>query len=445
MKILRLAAENIKRLSVVEIEPDGALVQITGKNGQGKTSVLDSIWWALAGTDPIQAQPIRSGEISAKIEVDLGDEQAELLVTRRFTAKGSTLKVAAADGAIYPSPQTMIDKLFGKLTFDPLAFMAMKPRDQFNELSGFVPDVDFAELARQEAGDVEARRDINRDAKAKATVIDGMIVPAEPPKGPVDTEALGEKLADAHQAAAVKQTWRDDCSRARDDIARVQENLEAAQKRITAFKTALDKLSDNEPPDPVNTAEIQERIRQASAINEAWWRVEEHSKLTGEHAALVEQSEAITERMNKRAAAKEAAIVAAELPVEGLGLGDGVVLYDGVPLDQASDAAQLMISTSIAAALNPDLRVIRIRSGSLLDADNLQALADFATEKDFQIWIERVADAGGVGFVMEDGHLAGVEPKPKEEKAAPNHTSKKGGGTNQRTKKAAPPKEEELF
>ena len=43
MKILELRAENIKKLVAVEIKPDGNIVEITGKNGAGKTSVLDSI------------------------------------------------------------------------------------------------------------------------------------------------------------------------------------------------------------------------------------------------------------------------------------------------------------------------------------------------------------------------------------------------------------------
>lgn len=60
MKIVKLTAENIKRLKAVEITPTGALVEVTGKNGQGKSSVLDAIWWALAGAEHIQTVP-RSG------------------------------------------------------------------------------------------------------------------------------------------------------------------------------------------------------------------------------------------------------------------------------------------------------------------------------------------------------------------------------------------------
>lgn len=50
MKIISLKSENVKRLSVVEVIPkDKALVIVAGKNGQGKSSVLDSIMFALAG------------------------------------------------------------------------------------------------------------------------------------------------------------------------------------------------------------------------------------------------------------------------------------------------------------------------------------------------------------------------------------------------------------
>ena len=58
MKIIKFEAEHVKRIAVVEITPAGHVVEITGKNGQGKTSVLDSIWWALAGTRSHQPEPI---------------------------------------------------------------------------------------------------------------------------------------------------------------------------------------------------------------------------------------------------------------------------------------------------------------------------------------------------------------------------------------------------
>ena len=75
MKIVKLAAENIKKLVAVEITPTGDVIRVTGKNGAGKTSVLDAIWWALGGEREIQSQPVRQGEKTAKVVLDLGERE----------------------------------------------------------------------------------------------------------------------------------------------------------------------------------------------------------------------------------------------------------------------------------------------------------------------------------------------------------------------------------
>ena len=55
---------------------------------------------------------------------------------------------------------------------------------------------------------------------------------------------------------------------------------------------------------------------------------------------------------------------------------------------------------------NPELRVIRIKDGSLLDADGMAMLKAMASENDFQIWIERVADNDPIAVAIEDGSVA---------------------------------------
>ena len=75
MKIIELQAENVKRLKAVEITPNGTLQVIGGKNAQGKSSVLDAIWLALGGGKAAKDTPlpIRDGEATAKVRLDLGD------------------------------------------------------------------------------------------------------------------------------------------------------------------------------------------------------------------------------------------------------------------------------------------------------------------------------------------------------------------------------------
>ena len=94
MKIIKLKAENVKRLKAALKSPQGVRCSRSpGATSQGKTSLLDAIWWALGGTKDIQSKPIRKGALEASVELDLG----EYIVSRRWTHKGSYLHVRQRD------------------------------------------------------------------------------------------------------------------------------------------------------------------------------------------------------------------------------------------------------------------------------------------------------------------------------------------------------------
>ena len=82
MKVLELRAENIKNLKVVEIRPDVNANVLTGKNGAGKSAILDCIFTALTGVK--LDKPIRDGEERAEVDIDLGDYK----IRKVFTANG---------------------------------------------------------------------------------------------------------------------------------------------------------------------------------------------------------------------------------------------------------------------------------------------------------------------------------------------------------------------
>ena len=96
-------------------------------------------------------------------------------------------------------------------------------------------------------------------------------------------------------------------------------------------------------------------------------------------------------------------MAAAAFPVVGLGFNDNGVTFNGVPFSQASSAEQLRVSVAMGLALNPTLRVVLIRDGSLLDDDSLAMVATMAAEKDSQVWIERVGHGEETSVVIEDG------------------------------------------
>lgn len=407
-KILELRAEGIKRLQVVEIKPDGNLVEITGRNGQGKTSVLDSIWWAMTGGRNIQTTPIRKGLEKALIKLDLG----ELVVTRTFNAQedGSfttALKVEDALGAPYSGPQGVLDAIIGDLSFDPLGFQRMKPKEQYDTLRGFVPGVDFEQLDRLNKGDFDKRTDINRQEKSARAQADGLTIPDDVPDAPVDVSKVSQQLRDAQQSNAEVEGRKARREQAVESIAAKRAEVERLTIEADHLQAQLDEA--DALPDIVDTEELTRQITEAGSINEAVARKRRKADLIAEADALKKQSDDLTAAITAREKEKADAIQKAELPVDGLSFGDGCVLLNGVPFEQGSDAEQLRASIAIAGALNPRLRVIRVRDGSLLDEDAMGWLAEYAEEKNMQVWLERVDSSGRHGFVLEDGMIKARE------------------------------------
>jgi DNA repair exonuclease SbcCD ATPase subunit len=440
MKIISLTAENVKRIKVAEITPASNVVVIAGKNGQGKTSILDSIMWLLAGTASVQGRPLRDGATKGRITGKLGDgTKVELIVERRFTTtngKGE-IWVESADGARHRSPQTILDALIGELSFDPTEFTRMKPADQLNELRRLVKlDVDVDLLDRQNAGDAARRTDVNRDAKAKRAQISAIAVPADTPAEPVDESALLDKItkgADANtelekrkqrreqvvnDAKALRKAAADLFAEAEDLRKKVASMMEQAGLKNIAADELDAKLAAAEPlPEPVNLQALRAELDAAKGINRSVTAASQRKALLQEAEALEKQSADLTAAMEARTAAKAAAIKAAKMPIDGLSFGDGQVLFNSVPFDQASDAQQIQVSMAIAMAANPKLRVIRVRNGSLLDDDAMGMLNGIAAANDFQVWVEKVDSSGKVGIVIEDGEVAST-PESRAEVAS---------------------------
>lgn len=407
MKIITLTAENIKRLSAVEIKPDGSIVQVTGKNGSGKSSVLDAIYYALAGGKALPKAPIRRGSQTASVRLDLG----EIKVTRKFTETATTLVVESADGARFPSPQKMLDGLVGAISFDPLEFARLDAKEQFDTLRRISKvEINLDAIAGKNAADYEARTEVNRTVKGLRAQADAIVVPAELPAHKVDIGALLDQMATAsdHNAAidrAVEAFERG--QRLAAELRRQAGELEAraVQLRAQAEKAAAD-CPDAPEDERVDVLEIRKAIDRAEHVNDGIEARDRKAELLANAEKFEAAAKDLTATIEARNKLKDEALAAATMPIEGIGLGDGVVLFNGLPFDQASSAEQLRISVAIAMAANPKLRVLRIKDGGLLDVDGMRMLEEMATAGDYQVWIETVHATGPVAVEMVDGAVA---------------------------------------
>lgn len=416
MKILSLRAENVKRLRAIEIEPDGSMVIVGGRNGAGKSSVLDSIAYALGGRALCPAEPIRRGETTARARVDLGD----LVIERTWTEKGTYLSVKTAEGFAAPSPQAVLDKLVGRLSFDPLAFVAMPPREQVEALRELV-GLDFGELDADRDQLYRDRTNTGRDVKRIEGQLASMPEDADAPAKLVAVRDLMEELREARDHNAELDRFERERAQHASTVDARNREIDEFDAKIKALHVAreaawldredlelsIEGLDDQiEHFDAADTGAIEHQIADADNANErhrlAVARRTVSEQLAESRGAYQRATTAI-EALDEQ---KRQALAGAVFPVDGLSFDDAGVLLNGIPFDQASSAEQLRVSVAMGLAANPELRVLLIRDGSLLDTDNLRLVAEMASAADAQVWVERVSEDGeGVSVMIEDGEV----------------------------------------
>lgn len=438
MNIVSLDVSNIMRISAAFITAEDApVVIIGGKNGHGKSSCLDAIAMAIGGKKLCPPEPLRRGKAEGHVTVNLG----AYLVTRRFwrTAAdeiASSLTVSSPEGAEFRSPQALLDKLVTDLTFDPLAFLDLAPKDQREYVRKFV-GLDFKALDAQRSAALEAVRECETVLKVAEHDVKAGEYYEGAPTDLVDADALLAALAeaealeraavDAEQAVEKKRT---EVASVADTIARQQEAIAALKQQI-ADREAMIAEAEQRQKDIVaagkqaradadaararvpDTSVIRQQLAEANTVNA---RVQANRR----HAALLDARDSakadVAEARARIAtidAEKQRQLNAAAFPVPGLSFGDDGLMYDGLPFEQASYAQQLRVAVAMGLASNPELKVLLIKHGNALDSDSLRLLTDLAAERGAQVWLERVAESkDGVSVLIEDGRVVAVDGEP---------------------------------
>lgn len=410
MRIVELKAENFKRLVAIAITPKGDVIIISGKNRAGKTCAHDIIWAALGGAKGIPKEPIRKGQDRAVIEVDLGEYKA----TRVFTKKGNYLRVENKEGMVFKSPEALLDKMIGDLTFDPLEFVSAKNRDEILlNLVGLKETFDKIKLETDEI--YVDRKFVNRQVKQMEGQLEGYRHHKETYHGPKEVQPnheLIDRLRKAREKTneifhmKEKLNWSTgECEKAKSRIDYLEKELEKAkedyesQNAIRADRAQ--ELSTMKEPDIAN---IESEINNLTIDNEKARIWKEYRDLFAAYNKLKDESDELTRKLNRQSGMKIEAIEKAKFPIEGLSYDEGI-LYNGIPFEQISASEKLRVSMAVAMALNPKIRVIRITDGSLLDSENMKIIEELAKENDYQIWVEKVDETGKVGIYIEEGEV----------------------------------------
>ena len=396
MKIINLKTENFKKIKAVEITPTDNTIIITGKNGQGKTSLLDSIFVALTGKNRELKKPIRNGEDKAVIEVDMGKYK----VIRTFTAKTNNLKVVNKDGSLWPKPQAMLDDIVGELSFDPLEFIRKKEKEQRDILLNLI-GVDVEKIVQERKAVYDRRYENGIEGKAMTFYSDEEVKWAKSlPRKKQDIEKIKEDLLEENNKKNQAYNLSFIVDELNSNIKELEEKLTTAKKELIKKKKELSLIKFSEKKVKDLTTKVDEAIHKNDNIEKAGVILKSNEKVEEKRKSYTD----LTKRLENIDKEKKKLLDSAIMPIDGLKIDEDGVIYNKVPLSQVSMSEKIKVGVAISMAMNPELKVIRIDDGSLLDSDNLKAIQDMVKEQDYQIWIESV-DNKEMGFYIEDGEL----------------------------------------
>jgi len=417
--IVNLEVENVKRIKAVRIKPDGTVV-IGGKNGAGKSSVIDAIEFALGGK-PSAEKPIRTGTESAKVVVELDD----FTITRRFTSKGSRLEITTSNNGIkskISSPQVLLDELCGKLTFDPCQFATMSPKAQADILRDMT-GVDVSEIDAKRKEVYDNRTVANKNKKTYEARLQGMTFTEGLPNNSISVAELSQQLIAAEKHNNSRREKERQVEKLHNEYNANINQINILEDKIVELKQ-LNLEIENQGKEinkelklafNIDTTALQQQIGEAESTNEKIRNNENVNDLRKQLAECEIESNRYTKQIEDLDAKKVTLIstAAEKLPIPGLTFDSESVYYNGEPFSQCSQGEQIRVSVAIGMALNPKLKILLIRNGSLMDADNMAIVKDTAAKEGYQLWIERVAgrDAGGgkpadCSVFIEDGEVA---------------------------------------
>ncbi len=413
MKINKLEIENVKRIKAVKIEPtkDGLTI-IGGKNNQGKTSVLDSIAWALGGERFRPSQAQREGSVippNLKIVMDNG-----LIVERK--GKNSDLKVTDPSGK--KAGQQLLNEFIEQLALDLPRFMSANGKEKANTLLHIIGvDAKLADLEKQETELFNSRQALGRIADQKEKYAKEQPYFPDAPDTPVSASELirrqqeilaknGENQrlrANLHRLEQERQQVNDQLS----DLLRKQAEVE---EKLRVAKLSAEDLHDE------STAELEKSLADIDEINRKVRANLDKDKAEEDAKHYRKQYQNMTVEIENIRSEKAALLHSAELPLSGLSVADGELIYNGAKWDCMSGSDQLKVATAIVRKLNPKCGFVLLDKLEQMDLDTLQEFGQWLEAEGLQAIATRVSTGDECSVIISDGYVEGQDHPIQEEK-----------------------------
>lgn len=407
MKIAKLEIENVKRVRAVTLEPaENGLTVIGGNNGQGKTSVLDAIAWALGGDKFRPSNPTREGSVIPPylhVEMDNG-----LIVERR--GEKSVLKVTDPSGR--KGGQQLLNEFVEQLALDLPRFMAASNKDKAQTLLKIIGvEKELAELEYKIQTTYNRRLELGRIALQKKKFADELPMYPDAPKEPISASELilkqqdilarngeNQRLRSAlEQLKGQREVLRNKIDDLNVKLAELNRQFEETESRIAAGEKTTAELIDE------STDEIRESLVNIEAINAKVAANCQREKAEIEAEQYQKEYDSLSDEIDSLREAKVKLLTGAKLPLPGLSVEDGELTYNGQKWDCMSSAEQLRIATAIVRCLNPDCGFVLIDKLEQMDIDTMREFGTWLEAEGLQAIATRVSTGDECSIIISDG------------------------------------------
>lgn len=414
IKINKLEIENVKRVKAVKFEPTAnGITVIGGDNGQGKTSVLDSIAWALGGNKFRPSQPVREGSV---IPPNLHIVMSNGLVVER-KGKNSDLKVIDPDGN--KAGQQLLDSFVEELALNLPKFMQQSNKEKANTLLQIIGvGEQLVALEKEEQDAYNRRHAIGQIADQKEKFAKEQEYYPDAPKELVSASDLikqqqeilarnGENQKKRENLASIQKLHEEavnrvemlkrELSNAENELAKVIGDLATANK---SAKNLIDE----------STEELEKSITEVDEINRKVRANLDKDKAEEDARDYREEYDALTTEITEIRKRKTALLDNADLPLEGLSVEDGDLIYNGFKWDNMSGSEQLKVATAIVRKLNPNCGFVLIDKLEQMDVTTLNAFGEWLESEGLQAIATRVSTGDECSIIIEDGYVKPQEP-----------------------------------
>jgi hypothetical protein len=464
-RLTEIDVRNFKRVRRAHLMLDGNTLVITGDNEEGKSSFLDGIAALFGGADKAPKTPVRKGAKEAIVIGRLTTKTGQKLkATLTFGLPNSRRIVVVDDESGKPlsSPQALLNAFWDETSFDPSLFLASEEKDQLAMLRKLA-GLDFTASDAEHARIFAERTAVNREVERLRGALSSQVAYPNAPAEEVTSASILTQIdaADRHnkecdQLDAVVNTRTEDLASAKEDVASIEKNIASlkqqladAEKRLKedqqilqgAQKSLDDGIAARDAKKRIDTTPLRGQLSEAESTNAKVRSNAARAKTAAELKAKTAEAEKMTQRLEAIAEAKEEKIRSAKFPVEGLSLTETGVMFEGLPLEQASDSRKIAIGVEMAAAMNPDKPLMLVRHGNLFTGKNFAILEDIAAKRNLTVIVEiagekradsRLHFQDGIG---DDGSGITSESEPTAESvpesAAPAEAHKPAQKTTQ--------------